>query len=528
MATREQTNLLSLLARSSCYSPSQLALATFINREADQHYSGAVFVDSRPDTGRNERQNFKVVTPQTAHTVDWGKINQPMPEDLFDRLQNKILYNLEEADHLYRFDGYVGADPENRINVTLFTPLAYQALFANHMFFPYTQAEAKAAELNGNNPKITVLCSPDTFKSEETRNTSEGKFIVSRYKNNGGTFLIGGTRYAGEIKKGLFTAANFFLPLKGVMSMHCSAVVGEDGETTLFFGLSGTGKTTLSAGEGMFLIGDDETIWSENGISNLEHGCYPKCIDLSRERESQIWDAIHKFGTLVENVPVKNGEFDFHDSSITENTRAAYPLQYIANALPPDIYPHPKHVVFLTYDASGVLPPVAKLNGPNAMYHFLSGYTSKVAGTVMGIKEPQPTFSHCFGAAFMPLPPMTYANLLNAYIQEYGTQVYLVNTGMQGGVYGKGGARMALKDTRRIVAAISNGQLDKATYHKHRLFNLAVPDEVAGINPSDLDPENRWIDKSVYNEEAVKLKESFEKNIDRLAGIPEEIKQVGP
>jgi len=341
------------------------------------------------------------------------------------------------------------------------------------------------------------------------------------------TVLIGGSKYAGEIKKSVFSIMNHLLPKKGILPMHCSANMGQDGSTALFFGLSGTGKTTLSADENRRLIGDDEHGWDENGIFNIENGCYAKCINLTRETEPQIYDAI-RHGTIVENAIMDpEGNFDFGDSSLTENARAAYPLSFIPGSVPSGIGGHPSTVIFLTADAFGVMPPISRLNREQAMYHFISGYTSKLAGTERGITEPQAAFSSFFGKPFMPLKPMVYGELLGEKLEKHGSQVYLINTGWSGGPYGTG-KRIAIKYSRAMVTAALDGSLDNVEYETHPVFNLDIPRTCPDVPDEVLNPRNTWADKEAYDKKACDLALLFEENIGKFPEVPEEIKKIGP
>jgi phosphoenolpyruvate carboxykinase (ATP) len=421
----------------------------------------------------------------------------------------------------FAFDGFVGADPASRLPIRIINNRAWHNLFARQLFI-----RATPEELSNFKPEFTLLSSDEFASIPETEGTRTETFIITSFKKK--IVLIGSTSYAGEIKKAMFTIMNYLLPKRNIFPMHCSANVGADGHTALFFGLSGTGKTTLSADPFRKLVGDDEHGWSEEGIFNFEGGCYAKCISLSKEKEPQIWNAI-KFGSVMENVVMNpdTREPDFDDGSLTENTRAAYPLDYIDGALIPSIAGHPKVIIFLTADAFGVMPPIAILSKEAAMYHFMSGYTSKLAGTERGITEPKETFSHCFGAPFMPLPAKQYADMLGKRIVEHGTKVYLINTGWTGGPYGVG-RRMNLTYTRAMVTAALSGEISKVATRHHQIFNLEMPASCPGVPDQVLDPRNTWSDKEKYDSSARRLAALFRKNFEKFGTMPREIVNAGP
>lgn len=489
-------------------------------KEARLSKTDAIVVNTHPYTGRSPKDKFIVDNEFTHSKINWGSANPPIQEKYFDILHKKVSKYLSDQKEIYVFDGFAGADPKHKLEVRVVSQYAFHSLFSNHLL-----RRPNAEELKKHQAKLTILCAPSCHANPKTDGVNSEAFIVFNLEKM--IVLIGGTKYAGEIKKSIFTVMNFLLPQKKVFPMHCSANMNKKGETALFFGLSGTGKTTLSADPKRMLIGDDEHGWSENGIFNFEGGCYAKCINLKKESEPQIWNAI-KHGALIENVVLKdNLELDFTDNSITENSRVAYPIHYIENAVLAGVGNQPKYVIFLTADAFGVLPPVAKLDETTAMYHFLSGYTAKLAGTERGIVEPKATFSECFGAPFMPRPPIVYAELLKDHIAKYKTKVYLVNTGWSGGPYGIG-KRISIKDTRTIVSAILEGELDKAQYRHDSLFNLDVPIKVVGVDSTILNPRDLWKNKNDYDKKALFLAELFINNFKKFQNIPTEVISAGP
>ncbi|HEX2049354.1 MAG TPA: phosphoenolpyruvate carboxykinase (ATP) [Actinomycetota bacterium] len=484
--------------------------------------SGALVTETGERTGRSPEDRYFVSHGAARDLVAWGGTNQPVEPRDFDALAGRVRDYLEGRE-LFVVDGFVGADPDYRIKLRVVTELAWHALFALQLFRRPTRAELEAFE-----PDFTVLSAP-TFHADPTRDgTSSNAFVGLDLERR--RVLICGTRYAGEMKKSLFTSANFLLPQRGVLPMHCSANVGPDGDVALFFGLSGTGKTTLSADPTRRLIGDDEHGWSDNGIFNFEGGCYAKCINLSPEREPQIYRAI-RFGSVVENVVVDAATRrpDYDDASITENTRAAYPLEFIENFVPEGRGPHARTLVFLTADAFGVLPPIARLTPEGAMYHFLSGFTSKLAGTEAGLgDEPQATFSTCFGAPFLPLPPGKYAEMLGERIARHDAEVYLVNTGWTGGPYGVG-ERMNLEHTRAMVKAATSGALRDVATRRHPVFNVDVPTSCPGVPDDVLDPVSTWADADDYESAARELAAMFTSNFEAFAdSVPSEVVKAGP
>lgn len=498
----------------------QLAQTAIELKEVTPGPNQTVVVYTGKYTGRSPKDKFIVDDSFSHDKINWGKTHQPISPDIFENLYKKMSAYLSSVNNLYIFDGFAGADEEYKIHVRVVSEYAYQALFSSHLLRQPTQQE-----LQSHSPQLTILSAPGCLADPSTDNTNSEAFIVMNLAKN--IVLIGGTKYSGEIKKSIFSFMNIMLPQKGVFPMHCSANMGHGGRTALFFGLSGTGKTTLSADPNRQLIGDDEHGWSKNGIFNFEGGCYAKCIKLHKENEPQIWNAIRD-GALLENVALKeNGDFDFDSSSFTENTRAAYPLSYIENAVLAGVGGHPSYIIFLTADASGVLPPVAKLDHNAAMYHFMSGYTSKLAGTERGVTEPKATFSSFFGDPFMSLKPMVYANLLDQYTATYKTNVYLVNTGWSGGAYGVG-QRISIKDTRSIVTAILEGKLDNTSYRRDPIFNLEIPESVPGVNANILNPRELWQDKTAYDAKAKELANLFIENFKKFKDIPQKIVNAGP
>ena len=484
---------------------------------------GPFVATTAPHTGRSPNDKFVVREPGTEGDVDWGKVNQPITADHFDRLLADVKAYLNGRDDLFVQDLFCGADEKHRLSVRYVTPNAWHAAFVRNMFI-----RPEAAALSGFDPNFTVLHAPEFQASPETHGTRTGTFIVLHLAKR--MILIGGTRYAGELKKSMFTVMNYLMPKDGVLSMHCSANIGSDGDTALFFGLSGTGKTTLSADPERSLIGDDEHGWSDRGVFNYEGGCYAKVINLSAEHEPDIYQTTQMFGTILENVvldPVSRC-VKFADQSITENTRASYPLPYIRNHVPNGRGGHPKNIVFLTADAFGVLPPIAKLSREQAMYYFMSGYTAKVAGTERGVTEPQATFSSCFGAVFLVWHPTKYADMLGKLIDQHGSDVWLVNTGWSGGPYGVG-SRMKLPYTRAMIRAVLSGELRGAKTEVDPIFGLAMPSACNDVPNDVLNPRNTWSDKSAYDESARKLAKLFRDNFRTYeAGVSADVRAAGP
>lgn len=481
--------------------------------------SGALSINTGKYTGRSPSDRFIVDSPSVHELINWGKVNVPISSEIFDRLYSKISSYLEKKE-VFVFDGFVGADKNYRMPIRVVNEFAYQNLFAQQLFI-----KPAAGELEGFEPEFTILAAPGCEADPELDGTNSEAYIILNLEKK--IVIIGGTRYCGEIKKSLFTVMNYILPQKGVMPMHCSANVGKDGDVALFFGLSGTGKTTLSADPDRMLIGDDEHGWSDDGIFNFEGGCYAKCIRLSKENEPQIWNAI-RFGTVLENVVIDDAGVPNYDSeAYTENTRAGYPVNFIDNALECGTAGNPSRIIFLTADATGVLPPISKLTKAQAMYHFMAGYTSKLAGTERGIVEPTATFSTCFGAPFMPLSPHTYAELLGEKIDKHNAEVFLVNTGWSGGGYGVG-KRMKLAYTRAMVNAAIAGKLDQVPYEIDPVFQLAIPTECLDVPAEVLNPRNVWADPKEYDEAAQKLANGFIENFKKFKDVPAEIIAAGP
>jgi phosphoenolpyruvate carboxykinase (ATP) len=464
-----------------------------------------------PHTGRSPKDKFIVRAEPSAADVDWGPVNQPMTSAHFDALAADVRAYLDSAPDLFVQDLHAGADPAHRLSVRYVTPNAWHALFVRNMFI-----RPALADLATFRETFTVLHAPEMHADPARHGTRSGTFVVLSFEHR--TVLIGGTRYAGELKKAMFTVMNYFLPKTGVLSMHCSANVGSANDTALFFGLSGTGKTTLSADPERALIGDDEHGWSDDGIFNIEGGCYAKVINLSPDGEPDIYQTTQMFGTVLENVVLDTltGAVRFADQSITENTRASYPLSYIRRHVPSGRGGHPVNIVFLTADAFGVLPPIARLTPEQAMYYFLSGYTAKVAGTERGVTEPQATFSSCFGAVFLVWPPAMYAKLLGERLRRHRSRVWLVNTGWTGGPYGIG-HRISLADTRALVRAALSGVLDRAAMDVEPVFGLATPTAVPGVAPGVLRPREQWPDPEEYDRQAAKLAQMFHANFQRFA-----------
>lgn len=482
--------------------------------------NGALSINTGKYTGRSPNDRFIVDEPLVHEHINWSKGNKGISSEVFEKLFEKAMAYVDNKE-LFIFEGFVGADLEYRMPIRVINEFAYQNLFAQQMF-----RKPKEGERENFKPEFTVIALPNMLAVPEIDGTNSEAFVIISFEKK--VVLIGGTKYSGEIKKSIFTVMNYLLPFKNVLPMHCSANIGEDGDVALFFGLSGTGKTTLSADENRKLIGDDEHGWTENGVFNFEGGCYAKCINLTEEHEPQIWHAI-KDGAILENVVIDEatGEPDYNDDRYTENTRAAYPLEHIDGAVMDGKGGIPKTIVFLTADATGVLPPISKLTKEQAMYHFMSGYTSKLAGTERGIVEPTATFSTCFGAPFMLLKPQVYAKLLGEKIEKYNTNVFLVNTGWTGGSYGKG-SRMKLKYTRSMVRAAIKGELSNIDYITDSIFNLAMPKECPEVPEDVLNPINTWENKDEYYEKANELAESFIKNFEEFKDVSDDIKKANP
>jgi len=470
-------------------------------------------------TGRSPKDRFTVKDAITADLVNWGEINQPFDPEKFDAIFERALEYLRGRE-LFIQDLYCGADPKYRMPIRVVNHLAWQNLFVRAMFIRPTDEELKT-----HRPEFTVVGVPGFLADPQRDGTRSEAFIAVNFTRK--LVLVVGSGYAGEMKKSIFSTMNFLLPQNNVFPMHCSANVGADGVTALFFGLSGTGKTTISADPERGLIGDDEHGWSPTGIFNFEGGCYAKTIKLSQENEPQIWKAI-RFGALLENVPLdpETRMPNYDDASLTENTRVAYPVQYIDNAVIPGVGGHPKNIIFLTADAFGVLPPISRLNTEQAMFHFLSGYTAKVAGTEAGLKEPTPNFSTCFGAPFLPLRPKVYAEMLGRRMHEHNAQCWLVNTGWFGGPYGVG-ARMKLPYTRAMVRAAIEGKLNHVEFETDPAFGLTVPKSCPGVPPEFLRARDAWKDKAAYDKAAADLSARFVKNFEKF-DVPANVRAAAP
>ncbi len=496
-----------------------LVEAAIKNEEGVLSDRGALVSETGKRTGRSPKDKFTVKDAATQDKIDWGNVNLPFSSEKFDALYERVLEYLS-GKQVYVQDLFCGADPKYRLPIQVISEYAWHSLFVRQLFIRPTPEELKTHK-----PEFTIVSAPGFFADPKRDGTNSEVFVIVNFTRR--LVIIGGTQYAGEMKKSIFGVMNFLLPARNVFPMHCSANIGEDGVTALFFGLSGTGKTTLSADPTRRLIGDDEHGWSATGIFNFEGGCYAKCIKLSEQNEPQIWNALD-FGAVLENVvldPLTRVP-NYDDDSKTENTRAAYPVEHIENAVIPGFGGHPRNVVFLTADAFGVLPPVSKLTPEQAMFHFMSGYTAKVAGTEAGVTEPQATFSTCFGAPFMPLPPKVYAEMLGRRLREHGAQCWLVNTGWQGGRYGVG-KRMSLPYTRAMVNALVEGELDNVEFEIEPSFGLSIPKQVPGVPSELLNPRNSWKDKAAYDKTAAELSARFEKNFQQF-DAPREIKDAGP
>jgi len=499
---------------------SKLVEIALARQEGVLSHTGALCCTTGNYTGRSPHDRFIVEEASIQNQIAWGSVNKPISPETFDNLYHRALAYLETKEY-FVFDGFAGADAKYSVPIRVINEYAWHNIFVQQLFIRPT-----VEQLEGHQPEFTLICTPGLTADPNIDGTNSEAYIILSLEKK--VIILGGTQYAGEMKKSIFSVLNYLMPFREVLPMHCSANVGADGDVALFFGLSGTGKTTLSADPERSLIGDDEHGWSGNGIFNFEGGCYAKCIDLSQEKEPQIWKAI-RFGTVIENV-VLNTELrvpDYKDNSLTENTRAGYPVNYIDNALIPSMAGHPRVVVFLTADAFGVLPPISKLTKEQAMYHFLSGYTSKLAGTERGVTEPQVTFSTCFGEPFLPLSPAVYANMLGKRIDEHNAKVYLVNTGWTGGSYGVG-KRMNLTYTRAMITAALNGELEKVSYRPDPVFGILVPETITGVPDEILTPRNTWEDAEAYDKTARSLAESFRQNFEKFVDVSSDIRSAGP
>ena len=503
-------------------SPAALVEEAIQRKEGVLSQEGAIVCDTGRFTGRSPRDKFIVQDEETRDTVWWGPINTPLAPAQFEALYHKVTQFLQ-GKKVYIRDAYASALPAYRLPIRVVNTVAWHNLFCHNLFLrPAPEA------LTDFSPGFTIINVPEFRADPATDGTRQANFTIINFSQR--VILIGGTGYAGETKKGIFTVLNYLLPQKhGVFPMHCAANVGPQGDTAIFFGLSGTGKTTLSADPQRRLIGDDEHGWYAQGIFNFEGGCYAKTIDLSPEKEPQIFQAI-KFGTILENMRFVAGtrEVDYADASVTENTRSAYSIEYIPNAVTPSVGGIPKHIFFLTCDAHGVLPPIAKLSKGQAMYHFIAGYTAKVAGTEVGVTAPQAVFSACFGTAFLPLHPTQYAAMLGQKMEAYAVSVWLVNTGWVGGPYGIG-KRMQLAPTRAMITAALSGALDQVNYTKHPVFGVAIPTTCPGVPDALLNPSSTWQDPAAYTTQAQALAQAFANNFKQYEDlVNQEIQAGGP
>lgn len=504
--------------------PAKLIELALQRNEGSLTSTGALVVTTGKYTGRSPKDKFIVDTPTIHNEIAWGKVNKPISREKFNSLKNKITDYFQNRE-IFIFDGFAGADKNYTQKFRVINELASQNLFIHQLLIRPSEEELS----NYGKPDYTILCAPGFKCNPEIDGVNSEAAIIIDYEAH--IIIICGSKYSGEIKKSVFSTMNYVMTKKNVLPMHCSANMDpKTGETAIFFGLSGTGKTTLSADPNRKLIGDDEHGWSPEGIFNFEGGCYAKCINLSQEHEPQIYNAI-KFGAIVENVIInpKTCEPDYSDGSLTENTRAAYPVEYIENAQIPGLGEIPKVVIFLTADAFGVLPPISRLNKNAAMYHFVTGFTSKLAGTERGVTEPQPTFSTLFGEPFMPMDASVYARMLGEKLEKYGTKVYLVNTGWTGGSAASGAKRIKLSYTRAMVTAALNGMLDNVEYKHHDIFNVDYPTSCPGVPNENLDAKEMWADKKAYDEQANKLAQMFVKNFEeKYPNMMPEIVAAGP
>jgi phosphoenolpyruvate carboxykinase (ATP) len=501
----------------------QLVETALVNGEGILAKDGPLVVKTGTHTGRSAKDKFIVRDANTESVIWWGKTNVGMAPAHFAALKEDFLKVLAEKSTLYVADLYGGSQVDYRVNVRVINELAWHNLFIRTLL-----VRPEASELAAFEPEYTIIDLP-SFRADPERHGCRSETVVA-VNFTEKLILIGGTAYAGEMKKSVFGILNYLLPVKGVMPMHCSANIGPKGDTAIFFGLSGTGKTTLSADASRTLIGDDEHGWSDSAVFNFEGGCYAKMIRLSPEAEPEIFATTKRFGTVLENVVIdpETRELDFDDASLAENSRGSYPIDFIPNASADNLGPVPQNVIMLTADAYGVLPPIAKLTPEQAMYHFLSGYTARVAGTEIGVTEPEATFSTCFGAPFMPRHPSVYGNLLKERIAKGGVQCWLVNTGWTGGKYGEG-SRMPIKATRALLNAALDGSLNSAEYRIDANFGFEVPVAVAGVNSSILDPRSTWADKDAYDATARKLAGQFIDNFAQFADhVDDAVREAAP
>jgi phosphoenolpyruvate carboxykinase (ATP) len=502
-------------------SPAALVEAAIVRGEGRLSLRGALVFETGNYTGRSPKDKFIVREPSVESHIDWGTVNQPFAVDAFDRLYDRVLAHLRGRD-VFVLDAFGGTDPVHRLPIRVVCERAYHALFSHQLF-----VNANPEDLRRHKPEFTIIAAPD-FRSEPSRDGTRSEvFIIINFARK--LILIGGTLYAGEIKKSVFSLLNTLLPLRGVLPMHCSANVGQRGDVALFFGLSGTGKTTLSTDPHRHLIGDDEHGWSDDGVFNFEGGCYAKCIRLNRLNEPEIYEAI-RFGTVLENVVLDplTRVADFADASLTENTRAAYPIQFIPNHVPGGRGGHPRQIIFLTCDAFGVLPPLSKLTPEQAMYHFLSGYTAKVAGTERDLgNEPSAVFSTCFGAPFMTLPPSRYSELLGEKLRRHQAEAWLLNTGWIGGGFGHG-SRIELSHTRALVSAVLTGAVKGVSFTTDPIFGLAYPNSCQGVPREILSPREYWPSPAAYDAQSLRLARLFRENFERFRGVDPKIIAAGP
>ena len=503
-------------------SQQELVQETLLHGQGSLSDQGALCIRTGAFTGRSPDDKFTVDDALTHDSVDWNKFNKPFPKDQFNALLEKMCRYFDGKD-VYVKDAYACADERYRITIRVFAEFPWSAQFAGNMFI-----RPDDKDLDAFIPEWCIYCAPGFHADPAVDGTRQHNFSIIDFEAK--RILIGGSAYTGEIKKSIFTILNFVLPhQKNVLSMHCSANIGKAGDTAIFFGLSGTGKTTLSADPGRNLIGDDEHAWSEQGVFNFEGGCYAKCIDLTEEKEPDIYRAI-KPGAILENIQFFDGTNtpDYSNSCITENTRVSYPIEHIRNAVIPSVGGHPKNIFFLTCDAYGILPPISKLNKAQAMYHFISGYTAKVAGTETGVTEPKATFSACFGAPFLPLHPTYYAKMLGERIEQFNPNIWLVNTGWTGGPYGVG-SRIKLAYTRALITAALNGELNQVSYARDEVFGLQFPTSCSGVPSDVLNPRDTWADKALYDQKALSLAELFTNNFEKYENkASDDIRQAAP
>lgn len=500
--------------------PAELVEHALARKEGELASNGAFAATTGSHTGRSPKDKFIVANEEHASQIWWGENNHPMSQENFEAVRSSLAAYLQGRD-VYVLDAAASADPEYRIPIQVVTELAWHNLFARQLFL-----RASESDLTSGRPGFTILCVPNFHTDPRVHGTRSAAAIIIDFEER--LILIAGTQYAGEMKKSIFTILNFILPPKGVLPMHCSANVGDDDGVALFFGLSGTGKTSLSADTSRRLIGDDEHGWGDNGVFNFEGGCYAKCIHLSAKYEPQIWNAI-RFGAVYENVVLNpdSREPDYDNDSLTENTRAAYPVDFIDNVIESGMGGQPKAVIFLSADSFGVLPPISKLTTEQSMYYFLSGYTSKLAGTEAGVTTPEATFSSCFGAAFLPLRPGEYANLLRERIEKHNVRCYLINTGWTGGPYGVG-SRININYTRSMVRAAIGGILDSVETVTDPVFGFSIPTTCPDVPSEVLIPRNTWQDKEAYDRQAADLATRFKKNFQQFTLPSEEVRNAGP